>query len=80
MINGRMWLVVKPTVGIPLMLGGVVVSALSVHTAILANTTWFPAFLQGKPRAAASLSDGNAPAVALMKPGTPSEHAALRVK
>jgi hypothetical protein len=38
------------------------------------------AFLQGKPRAAASLSDGNAPAVALMKPGTPSEHAALLVK
>ena len=80
MINGRMWLVVKPTVGIPLMLGGVVVSALSIHTAILVNTTWYPAFLQGKPRAAASLSDGNAPAVALMKPGTPSEHAALLVR
>lgn len=80
MINGRMWLVVKPTVGIPLMLGGVVLSALSIHTAILVNTTWFPAFLQGKPRAAASLSDGNAPAVALMKPGTPSEHAALLVR
>jgi light-harvesting protein B-800-850 alpha chain len=80
MINGRMWLVVKPTVGVPLMLGGVVLSALAVHTAILVNTTWFPAFLQGKPRAAASLSDGNAPAVALMKPGTPSEHAALLVK
>jgi len=80
MINGRMWLVVKPTVGVPLMLGGVVVAALAVHTSILLNTTWFPAFLQGKPRAAASLSDGNAPAVALMKPGTPSEHAALLVK
>ncbi|MBS7789131.1 light-harvesting protein [Roseococcus sp. SDR] len=80
MINGKMWLVVKPTVGIPLMLGGVVVSALSVHTAILLNTTWFPAFLQGKPRAAASLSDSTAPAVALMKPGTPNEYAALLVK
>jgi light-harvesting protein B-800-850 alpha chain len=75
-----MWLVVKPTVGVPLMLGGVVVAALAVHTAILTTTTWFPAFLQGKPRAAASLSDGNAPAVALVKPGTPSEHAALLVK
>ncbi|MBX9753005.1 MAG: light-harvesting protein [Roseococcus sp.] len=80
MINGRMWLVVKPTVGVPLMLGGVVVASLAVHFSILTNTTWFPAFLQGKPRAAASLSDGNAPAVALMKPGTPSEHAALLVK
>jgi light-harvesting protein B-800-850 alpha chain len=80
MINGKMWLVVKPTVGIPLMLGGVVVASLAVHTAILANTTWFPAFLQGKPRAAASLMDGNAPAVALAKPGTPAELASLMVK
>jgi light-harvesting protein B-800-850 alpha chain len=80
MINGKMWLVVKPTVGIPLMLGGVVVASLAVHTAILANTTWFPAFLQGKPRAAASLHDGNAPAVALAKPGTPAERASLLVK
>jgi light-harvesting protein B-800-850 alpha chain len=80
MINGRMWLVVKPTVGLPLFFGGVVVASLAVHTAILTNTTWFPAFLQGKPRAAASLTDGNAPAVALAKPGTPSEHAALLVK
>ena len=80
MINGKMWLVVKPTVGIPLMLGGVVVASLAVHTAILANTTWFPAFLQGKPRAAASLNDGNAPAVALVKPGTAAEFAALAVK
>lgn len=80
MINGKMWLVVKPTVGIPLMLGGVVVASLAVHTAILTNTTWFPAFLQGKPRAAASLNDGNAPVVALAKPGTPAEFAALAVK
>jgi len=80
MINGRMWLVVKPTVGVPLFFGGVVLASLGVHTAILTNTTWFPAFLQGKPRAAASLTDGNAPAVALMKPGMPSEHAALKVK
>lgn len=79
MINGRMWLVVKPTVGLPLFFGGVVLSSLAIHTAILTNTTWFPAFLQGKPRAAAA-SIGEAPAVALAKPGMPSEHAALLVK
>jgi len=52
MINSKMWLVVKPSVGIPLMLGGVVVAALAVHTAILVSTTWYPAFLQGGTRAA----------------------------
>ncbi len=52
MIHSKMWLVVKPTVGIPLMFGGIVVAALSVHTAILLNTTWFPAFLQGGARPA----------------------------
>jgi light-harvesting protein B-800-850 alpha chain len=51
MINSKMWLVVKPTVGLPLFFLGVVVASLSVHTAILLNTTWFPAFLQGKPAA-----------------------------
>jgi light-harvesting protein B-800-850 alpha chain len=52
MINSKMWLVVKPTVGLPVFFGGVVVAALAVHTAILINTTWFPAFLQGGARAA----------------------------
>lgn len=80
MINGRMWLVVKPTVGLPLFFGGVVLSSLAIHTAILTNTTWYPAFLEGKPRASASLTDGSAPAVALAKPGKPNEHAALLVK
>ena len=56
MINGKMWLVVKPTVGIPLLLGGVVVASLAVHTAILTSTTWYPAFLQGKGRPAAAAS------------------------
>ena len=80
MINGRMWLVVKPTVGVPLMLGSVVVASLAIHTAVLVNTTWYPAFMQGSARRAASVTDGVAPAVALAKPGTPGEHAALLVK
>jgi light-harvesting protein B-800-850 alpha chain len=50
MINGRMWLVVKPTIGVPLFLGGVVVASLAIHTAVLTHTTWYPAFLQGGTR------------------------------
>jgi len=77
MINGKMWLVVKPTVGIPIFFIAIVVASLSIHTAILVNTTWFPAFLQGKGmRATSQLSDGTT-SVALVAPGTASERAVL---
>jgi len=47
MIYGKMWLVVKPAVGIPLFLGAVAVSSFSVHYALLTHTTWVPRFLEG---------------------------------
>ena len=47
MINGKMWLVVKPTVGVPLLIGAVALTSLAIHTAVLTNTTWYPAFYQG---------------------------------
>ena len=47
MNQGKMWTVVKPTVGIPLLLGSVAVTSLLVHAAVLFNTTWYPAFYQG---------------------------------
>ncbi|MEM1186918.1 MAG: light-harvesting protein [Pseudomonadota bacterium] len=47
MNNGKMWCVVNPTVGIPMFLGGVAVVSLTVHFAILNNTSWFPAFFGG---------------------------------
>ena len=47
MNQSRMWLVVNPTIGIPVFLGGVVIMSLIVHSAILNNTTWFPAFFGG---------------------------------
>ena len=81
MINGKMWLVVKPTVGIPLIIGGVALTSLAVHASILNHTTWFAAFWQGKaPRAAAVAPESNAPAVALVKPGTSGEYARLAEK
>jgi light-harvesting protein B-800-850 alpha chain len=54
MNQGKIWLVVKPTVGLPLFLGGVTVIALAVHTAILTNTTWYPGYYSGKGKAAAA--------------------------
>jgi light-harvesting protein B-800-850 alpha chain len=47
MIYGRIWLVVKPTVGIPLLLGAVAVSSFCVHLALLTNTTWLKKYYEG---------------------------------
>jgi light-harvesting protein B-800-850 alpha chain len=47
MIYGKMWLVVKPSVGIPLILGAVAVSSFAVHYALLTHTTWLPKYYEG---------------------------------
>lgn len=47
MTNGRIWCVVKPTVGLPLFLGSVAAIALIVHFAILSNVEWFAAYWGG---------------------------------
>ena len=49
MNNAKMWLVVKPTVGVPLFLSAVAVGSFAVHVAVLSNTTWVSDFLSGKP-------------------------------
>jgi light-harvesting protein B-800-850 alpha chain len=53
MNNAKIWLVVKPGVGLPLFFASVTIIALLVHAAILTHTTWFPAYWQGKAKAAA---------------------------
>jgi light-harvesting protein B-800-850 alpha chain len=53
MIYGKIWLVVKPTVGIPIFLGAVAVGSFAVHVALLTNTTWVPKFLNGNAAVAA---------------------------
>ena len=55
MIYGKLWLVVKPTVGIPLFLGAVAVASFSVHYMVVTNTTWVKKFLEGKPAATAAV-------------------------
>ena len=47
MNQGRIWCVVKPTVGLPLFLGAVTVIALLVHWAVLYNAPWFAAYWAG---------------------------------
>jgi light-harvesting protein B-800-850 alpha chain len=51
MIYGKMWLHVKPSIGIPVFLGAVAISSFAVHSALLNNTTWVKRFLNGSPTA-----------------------------
>lgn len=47
MIYGKIWCVVKPSVGVPLFLGAVAVIALLVHASILTHTTWMAKYWEG---------------------------------
>ena len=60
MNNAKMWLVVAPSVGVPIFLGAVAVGSFSVHVAVLSNTSWVSDFLSGQP-----LGSGDAEEAAL---------------
>ncbi len=47
MNQGRIWTVVKPTVGLPLFLGTVLLIAILVHRMVVANSDWVGAFFAG---------------------------------
>jgi light-harvesting protein B-800-850 alpha chain len=72
MNNGKMWLVLKPTVGIPVFFAGMVVASLSIHTSILLNSDWFPAFLKGGQKAAAAPAAAPAAAAAAAATAAPA--------
>ena len=56
MIYGKIWCVVKPSVGIPLFLSAVAIGSFAVHVALLTNTTWVKKFLNGSaPTAVAAV-------------------------
>jgi light-harvesting protein B-800-850 alpha chain len=63
MNEGRLWLYVKPTIGIPLFFLGFMLAALSVHASILYNTTWFAGFFQGGAPVAVAAAPAAAPAM-----------------
>ena len=48
MNQGRIWTVVKPTVGLPLLLGSVTLMSFTIHFAVLNHTTWMGDYWQGK--------------------------------
>lgn len=49
MNNAKIWLVVKPGVGIPLFLAAVAITSLLVHVGIVVNTDWVANYHQGLP-------------------------------
>ncbi|NCW77135.1 MAG: light-harvesting protein [Oxalobacteraceae bacterium] len=55
MIYGKMWCVVKPSVGIPIVIGAVAVASFSVHLALTLNTTWVKKFLNGSAAQVSSI-------------------------
>ena len=67
MNQGKVWRVVKPTVGVPIFLGAVAVTSVFVHYQLLTHTTWFPGYYQGgqkaKAVATAAAPDAAAPSV-----------------
>ncbi len=71
MIYGKIWCVVKPSVGIPLMLGAVAVSSFAVHYALLSHTTWLPGYYEGKAKAVkAAVTTEQSSTVALVEQST----------
>jgi light-harvesting protein B-800-850 alpha chain len=64
MIYGKIWCVVKPSVGIPLFLGAVAVSSFAVHTMLVTHTTWVKRFLSGPTAVVAAAAPMEATAAA----------------
>lgn len=72
MNQGKIWRVVKPTVGVPLFLTAVAVSSFMVHYMLYTHTTWLPAYHEGgmKAKKAAALDTGS---VTTAQAGTPQK-------
>lgn len=54
MKEGRIWLYVSPTVGLPLFFLAFITASLLVHASVMTHTTWVSAFWQGGHAAAAA--------------------------
>ena len=64
MNQAGIWLVVKPTVGLPLLLGTVLTISLLIHYAVLSHTTWMGSYWQGSAKAKVAAMAPAAPAAA----------------
>ncbi len=45
--QAAIWLYVRPSLGLPHFLGGVVLIALAVHLALIGHTTWVNKYFEG---------------------------------
>ena len=71
MNNAKMWLVVSPSVGVPIFLGAVAVGSFAVHVAVLSNTSWVSDFLSGQ-----ELGSGDEVAASQIAPKAETQKAA----
>ncbi len=67
MNQGRIWCVVSPTVGLPLLLGSVTALSLIVHASVMTHTSWMSNYWQGAKVKTSDNSTGTAP-VAMASP------------
>ncbi|HKM61824.1 MAG TPA: light-harvesting protein [Acidisphaera sp.] len=72
MNQGRIWCVVNPTVGLPLLLGSVAVTSLVVHAEILSHTSWYPSYWQGSAKAHTSDNGTGSPVASVTPQGSPA--------
>jgi light-harvesting protein B-800-850 alpha chain len=71
MIYGKIWCVVKPSVGVPIIIGAVALASFSVHLALTLNTTWVKRFLNGSAaQVSVAPSEAIQPVAALTIPNT----------
>jgi light-harvesting protein B-800-850 alpha chain len=73
MNQGRIWCVVSPNVGLPLLLGSVAATSLIVHACVMTHTPWMSAYWSGSWRNKVSSIDSTTPPVAQATPqGAPA--------
>lgn len=74
MIYGKIWCVVKPSVGIPLFLSAVAVSSFAVHLTLLNTAPWLKNYYVGGQKAAtAATAPAAAEAVAAAPAAAPAK-------
>jgi light-harvesting protein B-800-850 alpha chain len=71
MIYGKIWCVVKPSVGVPIIIGAVALASFAVHLSLTLNTTWVKRFLNGSAaQVSVAPSEAIQPMAALTIPNT----------
>jgi light-harvesting protein B-800-850 alpha chain len=66
MIYGKIWCVVKPSVGIPIIIGAVALGSFAVHLSLTLNTTWVKKFLNGSAAQVSAIQSETVQPVAML--------------